>query len=328
MDQKTKPLHSLGRLEHLAIQLGGIQNSLLPSICVPTMLIFAADHGIASEGVSPFPQAVTAAMLANFAAGGAAINVLCRTLGWNLQLIDAGVIEERPFDGVLNRRLGCGTRNFLFDEAMSQDQLQKALDCGGELVESLLSQGCNTIGLGEMGIGNSSSAALLAHCLADVSLEQATSRGSGCNDQQLAQKIGILSDAIAKHGRIAEPLAALRTFGGFELAMITGVCLAAADKKIAVVIDGLIASSAALVAFRLRPSTRSSMIFAHESAAQGHAAILKAMHGEPLLHLSMRLGEGSGAALVLPLLQSACALLKDMATFASAEIPKQESQQT
>lgn len=320
IDSKTKPLHSLGYMETLAMQIGLAQNTLTPKITQPSLLVFAADHGLARAGVSPYPQSVTGAMVRNFANGGAAINVLTRQLGWDLHLINAGTLEPTPWEGVADRRLGPGTRNMLDAAAMTAAELEKALELGAEAVRSLHEKGCNTIALGEMGIGNSSSAALLIHCLADIPLEEAISRGAGCNDEQLLKKQELLEKVLAKHGRITEPLQALQFFGGFELAMIAGAALAAAEKRMLVLVDGLIASAAILVALKAEPALEPYLIFAHESAALGHRALLEHLNARPLLKLDMRLGEGTGAALALPLVQSAAALLCDMATFASAEV--------
>lgn len=320
LDQKTKPLHSLGRLESLALQIGLVQRTLKPRIEKPSLLVFAADHGIAQAGVSPYPQSVTGAMVRNFSQGGAAINVLTRELGWDLHLINAGTLEATPWTSVQDRRLGPGTKNMLEEPAMSADELKEALKAGAEYVRALKSAGCNTVAFGEMGIGNSSSAALLIHCLCDIPLDEAVSRGAGCDDEQLRNKRVCLDRVLEKHGRIKDPMEALRVFGGFELAMIAGAALAAAEEGMLVVVDGLIASAAVLVAVKSFPDLKPFLIFAHRSAAAGHAALLQHLEVEPLLDLQMRLGEGTGAALALPLLRSAAAILSDMATFASAEV--------
>ncbi|WP_141734936.1 nicotinate-nucleotide--dimethylbenzimidazole phosphoribosyltransferase [Oligoflexus tunisiensis] len=320
MDNKTKPLHSLGRLEELAIQIAMVQGTLKPRIEKPSLLVFAADHGVARTGVSPYPQSVTGAMVRNFSQGGAAINVMTRELGWDLHLINAGTLEPTPWPGVLDRRLGPGTRNMLEESAMTVPELLQALRTGAELVQKLKSEGCNTLAFGEMGIGNSSSAALLIHCLCDVPLPAAISRGAGCDDTQLQQKRLRLEEALQKHGRVTAPFEALRIFGGFELAMMAGAALAAAEERMLIVVDGLIASAAILVAIKAYPEMKPYLLFAHRSAADGHTALLEHLKMEPLLDLNMRLGEGTGAALALPLIRTAAALLCDMATFATAEV--------
>ncbi len=320
LDSKTKPLHSLGRLESLALQIGLIQKTQKPRIEKPSLLVFAADHGIARAGVSPYPQSVTGAMVRNFSQGGAAINVLTRELGWDLHLINAGTLEPTPWPGVEDRRLGPGSRNMLDEAAMTETDLLKALTTGAELVQKLKADGCNTVAFGEMGIGNSSSAALLIHCLCDIPLDEAVSRGAGCDDEQLQHKRLRLEEVLQKHGRITAPFEALRVFGGLELAMITGATLAAAEQRMVILVDGLIASAAVLVAVKAYPQIKSYLVFAHRSGADGHAALLNHLEVEPLLDLGMRLGEGTGAALALPLVRSAAAILCDMATFASAEV--------
>lgn len=320
LDQKIKPLHSLGRLESLALQIGLVLRTLKPRIEKPSLLVFAADHGIAKAGVSPYPQSVTGAMVRNFSQGGAAINVLTRELGWDLHLINAGTLEPTPWASVQDRRLGPGTKSMLEEPAMSADELNLALQAGADYVRELKSQGCNTVAFGEMGIGNSSSAALLIHCLCDIPLDEAVSRGAGCDDEQLRNKQACLDRVLDKHGRIKDPMEALRVFGGFELAMIAGAALAAAEEGLLILVDGLIASAAVLVAVKSFPDVKPYLIFAHRSAAAGHAALLQHLEVEPLLDLQMRLGEGTGAALALPLLRSAAAILSEMATFASAEV--------
>jgi len=320
IDNKTKPLHSLGRLESLAMQIGLIQRTLKPRIEKPSLLVFAADHGIARAGVSPYPQSVTGAMVRNFSCGGAAINVLTREMGWDLHLINAGTLEPTPWPSVQDHRLGAGTRNMLDEPAMTEAELWQGLSIGAGLVSKLKDTGCNTIAFGEMGIGNSSSAALLIHCLCDISLDEAVSRGAGCDDEQLQNKRARLDDVIQKHGRITTPFEVLRVFGGYELAMIVGAALAAAENRMLIVVDGLIASAAILVAVKAYPQLKPFLIFAHRSGAAGHTALLNHLQVEPLLDLGMRLGEGTGAALALPLVRSAAAILSDMATFASAEV--------
>ncbi len=321
LDSKTKPRGSLGRIEDLALQIGLAQNTLQPAIIQPSLLVFAADHGVATSGVSPFPQSVTAAMVRNFAHGGAAINVLTRQLGWNLHLINAGTLEDLSLETVDSHRIGPGTRNFVEEAAMTDAELIRALTTGADIIRQLIATtGCNTLALGEMGIGNSSSAALLIHCLCDVPLAEAISRGAGCDDPQLEHKQKTLEKALQRHGRITAPFEAMRVFGGFELAMITGAVLAAAEQRLLILVDGLIASAAILVAIKAYPAIKPYLIFAHRSSALGHNALLKHLKAEPLLDLGMRLGEGTGAALALPLVQSAAAILAEMATFASAEV--------
>lgn len=322
IDEKTKPLGSLGRLEELAMQIALIQGSLKPEIKRPTLLVMAADHGIARSGVSPYPQSVTGAMVQNFASGGAAINVFTKQLGWQLELINCGTLEKNEIEAVYSLNMGPGTANFLEQEAMTEDELQKCFREGEGRVRRLADLDCNTIGFGEMGIGNTSSAALLIHCLSSLPLGVAVGRGAGCNDEQLDHKLKILTKALERHGRIADPEKALQTYGGFEIACMTGAMLEAGREGMVILVDGLIGSSAALAAIRIDPRIKPYMIFAHQSQVVGHRELLQDLDVTPVLHLSMRLGEGTGVALALPIIQCAAAMLRDMATFASAAVAK------
>ncbi len=320
LDQKTKPLGSLGRIEELAVRMATIQDTDQPELTRPTLVVFAGDHGIAQAGVSPFPQSVTVAMVRNFASGGAAINVLTRALGWELVLVNSGTLEETPFPGVWDRRLGAGTRSFDQEAAVQPDEYSRALAAGAAVARDLHANGCRLLALGEMGIGNSSAAAMLIHYLCDAPLASVISRGAGCDDQQLENKLKVLEAARQFHGPIEEPDEVLRRFGGFEMIMAAGCMLEAARLRMPIVIDGLIMSSAALAAIKACPNLLAYTVFAHRSSALGHDILLEHLGQKPLLDLGMRLGEGSGAALALPLLQSSVAILRDMATFASAEV--------
>lgn len=320
IDNKTKPLASLGMIEEIALRIGLIQQSEKPEIKNPTLIVFAADHGIAEEAVSPYPQSVTAAMVQNFASGGAAINVFTRQLGWSLQLVDAGTLQESSHPSVVNRRIGKGTKNFLRENAMNETELKACFQAGRDLVRDLAAKGCNLLALGEMGIGNTSSAALLIHALSGIPLDCVVNRGAGCNDDQLQKKFAILSRALAERGLTKNAWEALQRFGGFEIAMMSAAFLQGAENGMTLVVDGVIASAAALVAINLNPAVKDYMLFAHASAVQGHRDLLEQLAVRPLLQLDMRLGEGTGAALSLPLLQCALAMLRDMATFESAQV--------
>ncbi|MGJ0492830.1 nicotinate-nucleotide--dimethylbenzimidazole phosphoribosyltransferase [Methylobacter sp.] len=321
IDQKTKPLGALGQLEALALQIGLIQNSLTPRLNKPCLIVFAGDHGIAEAGVSAYPQAVTAQMVANFLAGGAAINVFARQHGMELRVVDAGVnadLDSHP--SLVDAKIARGTRNFLAQPAMTDRQCLQALQTGAELVSRQHKLGCNCIGLGEMGIGNTSSAALLMHVLTGVPLEQCVGRGTGLNDDQLRNKVAVLQQALNRHPSTTEPLAALATFGGFEIAMMTGAYLKAAELGMVIPVDGFIASSALLVASRLHPPVLDYCVFSHVSREQGHQALLKHFNARALINLDLRLGEGSGIALAYPLLQSAVLMLNEMASFDEAGV--------
>lgn len=322
IDQKTKPPGSLGKLEAIALQAGLIQNTLTPVISHPAIIVFAGDHGIAADGqVNPFPQAVTAQMVYNFLQGGAAINVFCRQHQLSLTVVDAGVNHEFPAHPLLkNRKMGMGTQNFLHMPAMSLDQCKLAMQAGAEEVKLLHAQGCNTIGFGEMGIGNTSAAALLMSHFTQIPVASCTGTGTGSNVQQLAQKRAILQQVMAKHASPASAEQALATFGGFEIAMICGAIQQAAALQMLVVIDGFIVTAALLAAAAMQPAVKDYCIFAHCSEEQGHKAMLQYLNVAPLLQMDMRLGEGTGAALAIPLIQSAVAFLQEMASFNSAQV--------
>ncbi|NOS74003.1 MAG: nicotinate-nucleotide--dimethylbenzimidazole phosphoribosyltransferase [Methyloglobulus sp.] len=324
IDQKTKPLGALGQLENLALKIGLIQNSLEPQLNKPTILIFAGDHGIVKSGVSAYPQAVTAQMVANFLAGGAAISVFARQHKLELFVVDAGVnanLTAHP--QLIDAKIAEGTKNFLYDSAMSVSQCLKAIQSGAEMVRQQQVNGCDCIGFGEMGIGNTSSAALLAHCLTGLSMDQCVGRGTGLDDSQLQNKRKVLLQALNFHKDITAPLDVLATFGGFEIAMMVGAYLKAAELRMLIMVDGFIASAALLVAYKLYPAVLDYCVFSHVSSEQGHKALLSYLNAKPLLNLELRLGEGSGIALAYPLIQSAVLFLNEMATFADAGVDEQ-----
>ena len=318
IDNKTKPLGALGQLESLALQLGLIQRSETLAFNAPQMVVFAADHGVASEGVSAFPQAVTMQMVANMLAGGAAINVLARQHGFALQVVDVGVASDLPdHTQLIKRKIAHGTHNLAHGPAMTAHQLNAALQAGSDVLASLPG---NVVAFGEMGIANTSPAALLLHRLAGVSLIDATGRGTGLTDPQLAHKQTVLKRAAELHKNATEPLDALAALGGFEIAMMTGAMLQAASERRVILVDGFIAGSAALVASTVAPAVKDYMVFCHRSAEHGHRLLLAHLKARPLLDLDMRLGEGTGALLAWPLVQSAALLLNEMASFESASI--------
>ena len=318
IDHKTKPPGALGRLESLAIQLGLIQRSETPALRLPQILVFAADHGIAAEGVSAYPQSVTVQMVGNMLSGGAAVNVFARQHGFALQVIDAGVAAELPAHQQLQpSKIARGTRNVCVEPAMSRAQAMAAIEAGMACVRGLPG---NVLALGEMGIANTSSAALLLARLADVSIDEASGRGTGLDDVQLAHKRGKLAQALALHAGATQPLDALAALGGFEIAMMAGAMLQAAAERRVLLIDGFIAGSAALVACALCPAAQGYMIFCHRSAEHGHGLLLAHLRAEPLLDLGLRLGEGTGALLVWPLLQAAVNFVNQMASFESAGV--------
>ena len=318
IDHKTKPLGALGQLEGLALQLGLIQRSETVALTQPQMVVFAADHGVAFEAVSAYPQAVTVQMVANMLAGGAAVNVFARQHGFALQVVDAGVAAELPaHPQLLPRKVALGTRNLCIEPAMTATQVRTALTAGMHVVRDLPG---NVVAFGEMGIGNTSAAALLLTRLAGVPLMDATGRGTGLNDEQLARKRDVLARALGRNPTATAPLAALADVGGFEIAMMTGAMLQAAAERRVVLVDGFIAGAAALVAHALVPQVLDYLVFCHRSAERGHSALLAHLEAQPLLALELRLGEGSGALLAWPLVQSAASFLNEMASFESAGV--------
>jgi len=321
IDAKTKPLGALGRLEALALQIGLIQQTLSPELRAPHLLVCAGDHGAARAGISAYPQEVTWQMVENFLAGGAAINVFARQMGIGLTVVDAGVAHDfGPRPGLVDAKVAPGTANYLEEPAMSAVQCNAALSWGRFLAHTLAEQDCKVLGFGEMGIANTASAALLTHCLTGVPLEQLVGRGTGLDDAGLARKRVLLGEAVARGGRQPEPLAALIEYGGFEIAMLAGAMLGAAERRMVLLIDGFIVTAALLVAHALAPAILPYCVFAHRSQEPGHALQLAHLGAEPLLQLDLRLGEGTGAALAWPLVQAAVNFLNEMASFESAGV--------
>lgn len=322
IDNKTKPVGALGQLEDLALQLGLIQRSDVVTFTDPQMVVFAADHGIAAEGVSAFPQAVTVQMVANMLAGGAAINVLARQHSFALHIVDAGVAAELDaHPQLINRKIAHGTQNSCKAPAMTEAQLNAALQAGAEVVQGLPG---NVVAFGEMGIANTSSAALLLHQMTRIPLKETIGRGTGLTDPQLLHKRKVLMLAVLRHADAVTPLQALAAVGGFEIAMMTGAMLQAASQRRVILVDGFIAGAAALAAQALAPQVQHYMVFCHRSAERGHQQLLDHLKARALLDLDMRLGEGTGALLAWPLVQSAARLMNEMASFASAGISGKE----
>lgn len=322
IDNKTKPLGALGQLEALALQLGLIQQTLRPQLKNPRILVCAADHGAAKAGLSAYPQDVTWQMVQNFLAGGAAINVLARQSGMQLVVADAGVNHD--FDvcnGLLDAKVAYGTASYLDGAAMTPEQRDAALRHGAKAIEAAHANGCNVIGFGEMGIGNTSSASLITHCLTGAPLAQCVGRGTGLDDAGVARKLALLEQALAAWTeRSDNALDVLARFGGFEIAMLAGAMLAAAERRMVLLIDGFIVTAALLVAVAVNPAVRECCVFAHCSDEAGHALQLRHLNAQPLLQLGLRLGEGTGAALAYPLLKAACAFLDEMASFDAAGV--------
>lgn len=317
IDSKTKPLGALGRIEDLAAQIAMVQGSVAPVMTRCTLTIFAADHGIAHAGVSAFPQVVTGQMVLNFLAGGAAANVFARVNGVALQVVDAGVAGE-PIDhpALIRHRIAPGTANFLTGPAMSGEQAQHALAAGRTVARAAVGE---ALAFGEMGIANTATAAVLAHKLSGLPLADLVGRGTGLDDAGLARKRAILEQAAARTADLT-PDQAMAEYGGFEIVMMAGAMLETAASRRIVLVDGFIATAAALLAIRLEPVSRAAMVFAHASHEAGHRALLTHLDARPLLELDMRLGEGTGALLAWPMLRAAAAMMTDMASFAEAGV--------
>ena len=323
--QKTKPPGSLGMLETLALQAALVQQTDTPTLDRPQMLVFAGDHGAAAAGISAYPQEVTWQMVANFLAGGAAINVFARRFGLALTVVDAGVAHDfGAAPGLVGAKLAHGTANFIETPAMTGAQCDAAIAQGRAIAHGVAARGCRVIGLGEMGIGNTASASLLTHCLTDAPLAEVTGRGTGLDDSGLARKCALLERAAARGGRPRQPLAALAEYGGFEIAMLAGAMLGAAEKRVLILVDGFIVTAALLVAHAIEPAVRDYCVFSHCSAEPGHVRQLDHLGVRPLLRLDLRLGEGTGAALALPLLQAAVDFLNDMASFEQARVSESD----
>lgn len=320
--QLTKPTGSLGQLEGLAVRLAGLQGQERPSLEQVAITLFAGDHGVVEEGVSAYPQAVTGQMLRNFVGGGAAISVLARQLQASLEVVDLGTIDpELELPGVRHLRLGAGTANFARQRAMTEAQLQSALQAGRDSALRAAATGAQLFIGGEMGIGNTTAAAAVASALLGCPARELSGPGTGLDSSGVSHKADVIERALVLHNLpMDEPLQALACVGGFEIAALTGAYLACAQQGIGVLVDGFICSVAALLAVRINPQSRDWLLFAHQGAEPGHRAVLTALQAEPLLALGLRLGEGSGAALAVPLMRLACALHGQMATFAEAAV--------
>jgi nicotinate-nucleotide--dimethylbenzimidazole phosphoribosyltransferase len=331
IDNKTKPLGALGQLEDIALRIGLLQGTAHPVLNSPHIVVFAGDHGIAGTGlVNPYPQAVTAQMVLNFIRGGAAINVFCRQNGLGLTVVDAGVNYE--FDPeltgnrLLSKKIAFGTNNYMQGPAMGSSQSFDAMEAGRAVVAALAAEGCNCIGFGEMGIGNTSSASLIMSYVTDIPVAGCIGRGTGVNDEQLERKKATLQQVYRLHHSTiaASPDAStiLQCVGGFEIAMLTGAYLEAAEQKMIILVDGFISTAALLLARLSNPSVLDNCIFGHCSGESGHQKMLDYLGARPLLQLGMRLGEGTGAALAFPFVRAAVNFLEEMASFESAGVSK------
>lgn len=321
IDTKTKPIGSLGMLEKIAFQLGKIQNSLNPTINNPNVVVFAGDHGIADDGVSFYPKSVSYQMLYNYMEGGAASTVFAKQHGIKFNVVDAGVDHDfDPSLPIINRKLAYGTKNYRLEPAMTKEQCLEGIKRGAEVIEEIHQNGCNFIIFGEKGIGNTSSASLILSLLGDISLEECVGRGTGLDKEGVKSKFDLLNEGLSKYNQSKDPIDVLTHFGGFEIVMIVGAMLKAAELKMTLLIDGFIITSALLAAFKINPKVKDYCLFAHKSNEQAHINMLNIMGGEPILDISMRLGEATGAMVCFPLIKSAAQFMNEMASFQDAGV--------
>ena len=321
IDNKTKPLGALGTLEQLALQIGTIFGTVTPKLTKPHIVVFAADHGIAQHGVSAYPQDVTRQMVNNFLEGGAAINVFCRQNNLQLLVVDAGVnYDFAPNENLINFKIGKGTQSFLNAAAMSASEMELCITKGELVIRKLFSEGCNTVGFGEMGIGNTSSAAILMNLLTGIPLDQCVGRGTGLNDEQLRKKQFTLGEAVNNYKGDGSDKSYMGWFGGFEILQIAGAMLEAQRLNMLILVDGFISTVAFLCAYKIDENVKNNTIFCHQSDESGHLLLLNFLKVKPLINLKMRLGEGSGCAVAFPLIKSAIAFLNEMASFENADV--------
>ncbi|MEL6559800.1 MAG: nicotinate-nucleotide--dimethylbenzimidazole phosphoribosyltransferase [Bacteroidota bacterium] len=325
IDLKTKPLGALGQLEELALKIALILQTDSPKLNAPHIFVFAADHGIANAGVSAYPQEVTYQMVYNFLGGGAAINVFTKQNRINLQVVDAGVAHDfQENDQLIHQKVAMGTQRFDQQAAMSESQLIQCLDLGTKVVGQAAEKGCNIIGFGEMGIGNTSSASMLMSYICQIPIADCVGRGTGVSDEQFLNKIKVLQQAKDRIGDLADPRKILLECGGFEIAQMVGAMMEAASKGIIIMVDGFIATSAFLAASALDENIKHYALFAHQSDEAGHGRMLEFLDAKPILKMNLRLGEGTGCALAYPIVENAVAFLNEMASFESAGVSNKD----
>ena len=319
----TKPKGSLGRLEELARQIGLIQQTLSPKLSHPVNVIYASDHGIADEGVSLSPKEVTRQVIYNFLNGGAGVCYLARQHGFEIKIVDGGVDYDFPENPrIINRKIRKGTRNFLYEAAMTYEEMEKALEYGAEIVEQCFNEGCNIISFGEMGIGNTSASSPWMTCLTGIPLDKCVGAGSGLDKNGVNHKYNVLKKSLENYKGDGSTLDVMRYFGGYEMVMAVGGMLKAAELKMIILVDGFIMTNCLLAAARLYPEVTDYAIFGHCGDESGHKLVLDALHARPLLNLGLRLGEGTGAICAYPIVDSAVRMLNEMDNFAHASITK------
>ena len=319
----TKPKGSLGRLEEIALQIALIQQTLPPALHKPQNIIFAADHGIVDEGVSLSPKEVTWQQLSNFLHGGAGVNFLCRQHGFELKIVDAGVDYDLPYEkGIIDMKVRRSTRNYLYEAAMTQEEMELCIERGAEVVRRCHEEGSNVLSFGEMGIGNTSSSSLWMTYFTGIPLEQCVGAGSGLNQQGIRHKYEVLKRSMKNYNGDGSATDIIRYFGGLEMVMAVGAMLQAAELKMLILVDGFIMTNCMLAAMQLCPAVKDYAIFGHCGDESGHKLILEYMQAKPLINLGLRLGEGTGAICAYPLVDSAVRMINEMDNFAHASITK------
>ena len=319
IDNLNKPKGSLGRLEELAMQICLIQQTLSPQLSHPCHLLLGADHGIEHEGVSVSPREVTWQQMINFTRGGGGVNMFCRQHGFKLRIVDVGVdYDLSHVDGIINHKIARGTRNFLYEPAMSEAEFDKAIETGVSLVDDCIAEGCNILSIGEMGIGNTSPSSIWMHLFGDIPLQDCIGAGAGLDAPGIRHKYEVLSKAV-KHWNGEDPI---RYFGGFEMVTAIGAMLRAAERHLIILVDGFIMTACALAAIRLYPASQDYMIFTHCGDESGHRMMLDIVDAQPLLSLGLRLGEGTGALCAYPIIDSAVRMINEMNNFDNANITK------
>lgn len=319
----TKPKGSLGRLEEIALQIALIQQTLTPALHKPQNIIFAADHGIVDEGVSLSPKEVTWQQLSNFLHGGAGVNFLCRQHGFELKIVDAGVDYDLPYEkGIIDMKVRRGTRNYLYEAAMTKEEMKLCIERGAEVVRRCHEEGSNVLSFGEMGIGNTSSSSLWMTYFTGIPLEQCVGAGSGLNQQGIRHKYEVLKRSMENYNGDGSATDIIRYFGGLEMVMAVGAMLQAAELKMLILVDGFIMTNCMLAAMQLCPAVKDYAIFGHCGDESGHKLILEYMQAKPLINLGLRLGEGTGAICAYPLVDSAVRMINEMDNFAHASITK------
>ncbi len=323
IDNLTKPKGSLGTLEELALQVGLIQQTLSPSLKCPQNIIFCADHGIEAEGVSVSPREVTWQQTIHFTQGNGGVNFLCRQHGFQLKVVDAGVDYDLPTDrGIIDKKIRKGTRNFLYEAAMTEDEMNRCVEYGAEIVHQCHNEGSNVLSFGEMGIGNTSASSLWMTCFTGIPLLQCVGAGSGLNNDGIRHKYGVLKRALDNYAGDGSTIDIIRYFGGYEMVMAIGAMLQAAELGIIILVDGFIMTNCILAASKLYPEVLDYAVFGHCGDESGHRLVLNALQAKPILSLGLRLGEGTGAICAYPILDSAVRMINEMDSFVGASVTK------